>query len=74
MVVQPLCRLQQERRALTQFPSSAGKVAEAVSNGITLSTVVSLDASDRVDELARMISGDTVSDAAREAAKELLNG
>ncbi len=50
------------------------RVQKAVSNGITLSTVVSLDASDRVDELARMISGDTVSDAAREAAKELLNG
>ncbi len=50
------------------------RVQKAVNNGITLSTVVSLDASDRVDELARMISGDTVSDAAREAAKELLNG
>ncbi|MBT2131057.1 DNA repair protein RecN [Aliiroseovarius lamellibrachiae] len=50
------------------------RVQKAVTNGITLSTVVSLDASERVDELARMISGDTVSDAAREAAKELLNG
>lgn len=38
----------------------------------TLSTVVALDAQDRVDEIARMLSGDTITDAARAAAKELM--
>ena len=40
----------------------------------TLSTVVPLDAGDRVDEIARMLSGDTITDAARAAAKELMTG
>lgn len=39
----------------------------------TLSTVVSLDQEDRVNEIARMLSGDTTTDAARAAAKELMN-
>ena len=38
----------------------------------TLSTVVALDADDRVDEIARMLSGDTVTDAARHAARALM--
>ncbi|EAQ05873.1 DNA repair protein RecN [Yoonia vestfoldensis SKA53] len=38
----------------------------------TLSTVVRLDAAARIDEIARMLSGDTVTDAAREAAKALI--
>ncbi|OYU18167.1 MAG: DNA repair protein RecN [Rhodobacteraceae bacterium PARR1] len=39
----------------------------------TLSTVVQLSAADRVEEIARMLSGDTISDAARQAAKSLLS-
>ena len=39
----------------------------------TLSTVVPLDAGARIDEIARMLSGDTVTEAAREAAKALIN-
>ena len=39
---------------------------------ITLSRVVPVDARDRVDEIARMLAGDTVTDAARAAAKALL--
>ncbi len=39
----------------------------------TISTVVALDASARVDEIARMLSGDTVTDAARNAARALIN-
>lgn len=50
------------------------RVQKAVQNGVTLSTVVPLTTNDRVDELARMISGDTVTDAAKAAAQELLNG
>lgn len=41
---------------------------------VTLSTVVPLDHGDRVDELARMLSGDRVTDAARAQANELLDG
>lgn len=39
----------------------------------TLSTVVPLSAADRVEEIARMLSGDTISDAARQAARSLLS-
>ena len=38
----------------------------------TRSTVVALDAEERVDEIARMLSGDTVTDAARQAARALI--
>ena len=38
----------------------------------TLSTVVPLDADARIDEIARMLSGDTITDAARAAAKALM--
>jgi DNA repair protein RecN (Recombination protein N) len=48
------------------------RVQKSVQNEVTLSTVVPLDAEARVDEIARMVSGDTVTDAAREAAKALL--
>ncbi|UZD91828.1 DNA repair protein RecN [Cognatishimia activa] len=50
------------------------RVQKDVNDGITLSTVVSLDTGERVDEIARMISGDKVTDQARSAAKALLNG
>ena len=39
----------------------------------TLSRVVPLSADDRTDEIARMISGDTITDAARAAARALLD-
>ena len=38
----------------------------------TISTVVALDANARIDEIARMLSGDKVTDAAREAARALI--
>ena len=38
----------------------------------TLSTVVPLDADERVDEIARMISGDRITEEARAAARALL--
>jgi len=40
----------------------------------TRSTVVALDSNERVDEIARMLSGDTVTDAARQAARALIEG
>ena len=48
------------------------RVSKAVSKGMTLSTVTPLSAPERVDEVARMMAGDTITDAARAAARELL--
>ena len=41
---------------------------------MTTSTVIPLSAPERVDEVARMLSGDTITDAARAAAEALLAG
>ncbi|MFN3722239.1 MAG: DNA repair protein RecN [Paracoccaceae bacterium] len=48
------------------------RVEKRVEAGQTLSTVQALSPRERVEEIARMLSGDTVSDAAREAARALL--
>jgi DNA repair protein RecN (Recombination protein N) len=48
------------------------RVEKAVAEGMTLSRVVPLDAAGRVDEIARMLAGDSVTDAARAAAEALL--
>ena len=50
------------------------RVEKAVNNDETLSRVVALEQADRVDEIARMLSGDTITDEARGAAKALLSG
>ncbi|MCI2398155.1 DNA repair protein RecN [Aliiroseovarius subalbicans] len=50
------------------------RVEKAVTKGVTLSTVVPLDAAARVDEVARMLSGDVVTKEARAAARALLPG
>jgi len=49
------------------------RVEKRVTGDQTLSTVVPLAAPDRVEEIARMLSGDTISDAARQAARALLS-
>lgn len=49
------------------------RVEKRVTKGQTISGVVPLDKSMRIDEIARMLSGDTVTDVAREAAKSLLD-
>ena len=41
---------------------------------MTTSVVTALSPDDRVDEIARMLAGDTVTEAAREAARALLAG
>ena len=38
----------------------------------TFSTVIPLDEAARINEIARMVSGDTVTDAAKDAARSLL--
>ncbi len=50
------------------------RVEKTVKGEQTLSNVVPLDRAARIDELARMLAGDTVTDAARDAAKALLDG
>ncbi|MEO0400827.1 MAG: DNA repair protein RecN [Pseudomonadota bacterium] len=50
------------------------RVEKKVEKGATTSTVVPLAAPDRVDEIARMLAGDTITDEARGAARALLGG
>lgn len=49
------------------------RVEKRVEGDVTLSTVTPLAPVDRVEEIARMLSGDTITEAAREAARALLN-
>ena len=63
---------------VTHSPQVAAKgahhwqVSKRVENGATLSSVVTLSEDERVEEIARMLAGDTVTQAAREAARALL--
>lgn len=50
------------------------RVQKQVTDDVTLSTVVPLGEAERVDEIARMISGDTITGEARAAARSLLAG
>lgn len=50
------------------------RVEKKVADGETLSTVTPLGPEDRVDEIARMLAGDTITDEARAAARALLSG
>lgn len=50
------------------------RVQKKVHKGATLSTVVALPETERVDEIARMLAGDTITDEARGAARALLAG
>lgn len=50
------------------------RVAKHVADGITTSTVTPLPSPARVDEIARMLSGDTITEEARGAARALLAG
>ncbi len=49
------------------------RVAKQVQNDVTLSVVAALSDNERVDELARMLAGDTVTEEARAAARALLS-
>lgn len=50
------------------------RVEKRVQSDMTTTTVVPLDAAARVDEIARMVAGDTITDEARGAARALLAG
>ncbi|MEO0485172.1 MAG: DNA repair protein RecN [Pseudomonadota bacterium] len=77
-----LARLAQEAQVLvvTHSPQVAAlgahhwRVAKRVENEMTFSSVDPLAPPERVAEIARMISGDKITDAARAAAAELLRG
>jgi DNA repair protein RecN (Recombination protein N) len=77
-----LARLAEEGQVLvvTHSPQVAAKaahhwqVAKRVEDAQTLSTVTPLVGADRVDEIARMLSGDTVTPEARAAAEKLMAG
>ncbi len=50
------------------------QVAKRVEKGQTLSSLTALDQTAKVDEIARMLSGDTITDEARAAAQTLIDG
>ena len=50
------------------------QVSKSVTKGITTSRVDQLDETARIDEIARMLAGDTITDEARAAANALLRG
>lgn len=54
------------------FADTQLRVTKSSDGSVTSSSVVSLDSTQRVEELARMLSGDTESDVAREHAQQLL--
>jgi DNA repair protein RecN (Recombination protein N) len=56
------------------FGARHWRVEKRVAKGQTLSTVTGLEDAERVEEIARMLSGDTVTEAARAAARALLQG
>lgn len=50
------------------------QVSKQVVEGQTISTVAALSEAERVEEIARMLSGDVITDAARAAANALISG
>ncbi|WP_199260223.1 DNA repair protein RecN, partial [Paracoccus binzhouensis] len=50
------------------------RVAKSVEDGMTTSRVAALTASQRIEEIARMLSGEEITPAAKEAARALLQG
>ena len=56
------------------FGARHWRVEKRVAKGRTLSTVTGLGDGERVEEIARMLAGDTVTEAARAAARALLQG
>ncbi|SET28771.1 DNA repair protein RecN [Oceanicella actignis] len=77
-----LARLAQGAQVLvvTHSPQVAARaahhfhIAKAVEGGVARTTVKPLSAAEREDELARMLAGESITDAAREAARALLAG
>ena len=49
------------------------QVGKAVGGGVTRTEIAGLEAIERVEEIARMLAGDTITDEARAAARALLD-
>lgn len=66
--------------AITHLPQIAGKASQHLlvykkeDEKRTRSLIINLSQQQRVDEIARMLSDDVVTPAARNAAKELMSG
>jgi DNA repair protein RecN (Recombination protein N) len=64
---------------VTHLPQVAAKadqqwqVSKAVEKGVTLSHIAVLDAPQRVEEIARMLGGTTITDTTRKHAAEMLS-
>ena len=56
------------------FGARHWRVEKRVTGGQTLSNVAALSPDERIEEIARMLAGDTVTEAARAAARALLAG
>jgi DNA repair protein RecN (Recombination protein N) len=69
---QVLCVTHQAQVA--RFASAHLRVEKSVVNGRTQTEVTQLDWMGRVEELARLMGGAVVTDAARQAAREMLLG
>jgi DNA repair protein RecN (Recombination protein N) len=54
------------------FGAAHWRVEKQQTDKETLSTVTALDATDRIEEIARMLAGDRITDAARDAARALM--
>ncbi|MCS7080339.1 MAG: DNA repair protein RecN [Chloracidobacterium sp.] len=67
---QVLCVTHQAQVA--RFATTHLRVEKAVVNGRTQTAITSLDAAERVEELARILGGSVVTEAARQAARDLL--
>ncbi|KGJ04115.1 DNA replication and repair protein RecN [Paracoccus halophilus] len=50
------------------------RVAKSVAAGMTTSSVTALDDGERIEEIARMLSGEEITQAAKQAARALLQG
>ena len=65
--------------AITHSPQVAAladthfKVQKGVSNNETFSTVSEIDSNDKIEEIARMLSGNSLTDEARKMAKVLIS-
>lgn len=69
----------QQVLCITHLPQVAAwadhhlQVAKVITDGRTSTQVMELDDTSRIEELARMLAGSTVTDSARQHAQELLN-
>lgn len=82
VVGRQLARLGEARQVLcvTHLPQVAARaswqwsIAKRSADGLTLSSVTSLDGAARVEEIARMLGGEVITDTTRAHAREMLGG